>query len=239
MPKKSKQSREKIINITRDPLGFFVLTVLVVEGFLSIVACFSEGFDRTMTIALMFIIILCLICIVAFMAYFRPASLYGLEAKKAKSDELTSSQKANINDGKEMLNTLFGYMNNGHKVSETFRVIEETFQKSSKDVKNEVSVAIECESVIDILINNTKQWLEISYSNEKSEIVGAEFLAGHGLITIANISTSGNNNIPEGHDFINSKASLYIKEKKKTPIDKALKIAKEIIKTGKRNSTLY
>ncbi len=82
MPRKNSiQSREKIIHAIQNPLGFFVLIVLVIEGLLSIVAGAVDGFDRTMVIVGMLILIFILIIVVAFMAYYRPSSLYGSESK--------------------------------------------------------------------------------------------------------------------------------------------------------------
>lgn len=66
----------------RRPLGFFVLIVLVIEAVLGVVAGVSDGLDRTLLIVGMLVIILALIAVVAFMAYYRPEALQGVRASR-------------------------------------------------------------------------------------------------------------------------------------------------------------
>lgn len=78
MENKSNQSnRVSIIETVQTPLGFFTLTVLVVEVVLGIVANFSQGSDRTYLIVSMIALIFLLVAIVASFAYFRPEALRG------------------------------------------------------------------------------------------------------------------------------------------------------------------
>jgi hypothetical protein len=76
-----KDSRVTIINAVQTPLGFFVLIVLVLEVTLGVAAGFSSGNDKTYLIIGMIILIIMLVLIVAGMAFFRPASLYGILPK--------------------------------------------------------------------------------------------------------------------------------------------------------------
>lgn len=69
--------RTGIIRSVRTPLGFFTLTVLVVEAIMGIMTNFTSGSDRTILIVGILIIILLLIIIVAVMAWKRPHRLYG------------------------------------------------------------------------------------------------------------------------------------------------------------------
>jgi hypothetical protein len=71
-------SRINIIQAVRTPLGFFSLTVLVVEAILGVTANFSQGTDRTYLIVGMLILIFSLVSIVAGFAFFRPEALSGI-----------------------------------------------------------------------------------------------------------------------------------------------------------------
>ncbi len=70
-------SRVDIIQTVKTPLGFFTLTVLVVEAILGVAAGFSQGADRTLLIWGMMILIFLLIIIVVGLALFRPEALSG------------------------------------------------------------------------------------------------------------------------------------------------------------------
>jgi hypothetical protein len=69
--------RVGLIRAVNTPLGFFVLIVLVIEAILGTVAGISSGFDRTLSLIGMLVIILALVAVVAFMAYYRPEALSG------------------------------------------------------------------------------------------------------------------------------------------------------------------
>ena len=80
MEKKSdgnQSNRASIIETVQTPLGFFTLTVLVVEAILGVVANFSQGSDRSYLIVSMIILIFVLVAIVAGFAFFRPEALKG------------------------------------------------------------------------------------------------------------------------------------------------------------------
>ena len=71
-------SRVGLIRAVNTPLGFFVLIVLVIEAILGTLAGMSSGFDRTLSLVGMLVIIFALVAVVAFMAYYRPEALSGL-----------------------------------------------------------------------------------------------------------------------------------------------------------------
>jgi hypothetical protein len=80
MEKKSdgdQSNRASIIETVQTPLGFFTLTVLVVEAILGVVANISQGSDRSYLIVSMIILIFVLVAIVAGFAFFRPEALKG------------------------------------------------------------------------------------------------------------------------------------------------------------------
>jgi len=71
--------RAGIIEAVKTPLGFYSLVVLVVEAILAAIAGISEGFDRTLTIACMMVVIIGLILIVAYFSVRHPGALLGKE----------------------------------------------------------------------------------------------------------------------------------------------------------------
>lgn len=73
----SPPNRVSIIETVQTPLGFFTLTVLVVEAILGISANFSQGSDRSYLIVSMIALIFLLVAIVAGFAFFRPEALIG------------------------------------------------------------------------------------------------------------------------------------------------------------------
>jgi len=73
----SQSNRVSIIETVQTPLGFFTLTVLVVEVLLGIVANFSQGSDRSYLIGSMIVLIFLLVIIVSGFAFFRPEALRG------------------------------------------------------------------------------------------------------------------------------------------------------------------
>lgn len=75
--KNSQSNRVSIIETVQTPLGFFTLTVLLVELILGIAANFSQGSDRGYLIVSMIALIFLLVAIVAGFAFFRPEALSG------------------------------------------------------------------------------------------------------------------------------------------------------------------
>ncbi|NOT06081.1 MAG: hypothetical protein HOP27_15925 [Anaerolineales bacterium] len=73
----NQSNRVSIIETVQTPLGFFTLTVLVVEVILGITVNFSQGSDRTYLIISMIALMVLLVAIVAGFAYFRPEALMG------------------------------------------------------------------------------------------------------------------------------------------------------------------
>jgi len=95
----SRQSdRAKIIETVQTPLGFFTLTVLVVEVTLGVVANFSQGSERSFLIISMITLIFILVAIVAGFAFFRPEALRG----KRPAINRLGSPKAPIHPNKKL-----------------------------------------------------------------------------------------------------------------------------------------
>ena len=95
--RKHRESRVRVIDSIKNPLGFFVLVLLVVEAIPGVIVARSAGGDRTLAIAGMLIIIGGLVLIVAFIAYHRPSHLLNQPASAAIGpgpDEL--NRKTNI-----------------------------------------------------------------------------------------------------------------------------------------------
>lgn len=93
--KRDKGSRVTIINTVQTPLGFFVLVVLIVEVILGVLTNFSSGDDKTYLVIGMLALILLLVLIVAGMAIFRPASLYGKQTRaRTQPSPATSSDSS-------------------------------------------------------------------------------------------------------------------------------------------------
>ena len=73
----AKNNRVRIIETVQKPLGFFTLTVLVVEVIFGITANISQGTERAYLITIMVALIFLLVFIVGYLAYFRPEALSG------------------------------------------------------------------------------------------------------------------------------------------------------------------
>jgi hypothetical protein len=87
---KDQFHRVEIIETVQTPLGFFTLTVLVVEIILGFVASLSGGLDRTYLIIGMLILIFLLVIIVSILAFFKPEALMGKRFHgRGKLDEAT------------------------------------------------------------------------------------------------------------------------------------------------------
>jgi len=93
----SPPDRVSIIETVQTPLGFFTLTVLVVEVILGIAANFSQGSDRSNLIVSMITLIFILVAIVAGFAFFRPEALRG----KRPAANRSLSIRANLRPNKD------------------------------------------------------------------------------------------------------------------------------------------
>lgn len=71
------EPRTNIIQAVTNPLGFFVLVVLIVEALLGILAGLSGSADKTEFVRIMATIIVVLIAVVSLLAWFRPDALMG------------------------------------------------------------------------------------------------------------------------------------------------------------------
>ena len=96
-----ENNRAGIIQVVNTPLGFFVLVMLVLEVSLGIVACIGAGFDRTLAITGMLIIVISLIVIVTYLSYKRPEALSG---KREKIEIDLSSQIPPLREEIDRLN---------------------------------------------------------------------------------------------------------------------------------------
>lgn len=86
--------RTSIITAVKNPLGFFVLVVLVVEGILGLVTGAAlSGSDRSVALYGMFIVIGVLIALVALLAVFRPEVVGGVR-KDNKLEELLKQSRS-------------------------------------------------------------------------------------------------------------------------------------------------
>jgi hypothetical protein len=91
---KDLSNRIRIIETVQTPLGFFTLTVLVIEVILGLVANFSQGPDRTYLIIGMIVLIFLLVVIVSAFAYFKPEALTGKQSiRSGKLDEASKITK--------------------------------------------------------------------------------------------------------------------------------------------------
>ncbi len=77
----NQSNRVRIIETVQTPLGFFTLTVLVVEVILGLVVNFNQEPDRTYLIIGMLILIFLLIVIVSAFTYLNPEALTGKRSR--------------------------------------------------------------------------------------------------------------------------------------------------------------
>lgn len=91
----ARSNRLDVIQTVKTPLGFFTLTVLVVEVILGISANFSQGTDRTYLIIGMLGLIFLLVIIVAGLAIFRPEALSG---KRPLQDNISKTELLPVED---------------------------------------------------------------------------------------------------------------------------------------------
>ncbi|MFC1484644.1 hypothetical protein ACFL5M_02290 [Candidatus Neomarinimicrobiota bacterium] len=92
-----RSERLDVIKTVKTPLGFFTLTVLVVEVILGLSANFSQGADRTYLIIGMLGLIFLLVIIVAGLAIFRPEALRGRRPLQDNTSKAVLAQKADQN----------------------------------------------------------------------------------------------------------------------------------------------
>jgi len=89
----NQSDRIRIIETVQTPLGFFTLSVLVVEVILGITANFSQELERNYLIISMVALIFLLVVIVAGFAYFRPEALRGKRSTARRSTPRMSGNK--------------------------------------------------------------------------------------------------------------------------------------------------
>ena len=89
----NQSDRIRIIETVQTPLGFFTLTVLIVEVILGITANFSQELERNYLITSMVALIFLLVVIVAGFAYFRPEALRGKRPTARRSTPYISGNK--------------------------------------------------------------------------------------------------------------------------------------------------
>lgn len=129
-----QESRVDIVNAVKTPLGFFALVILIVEAIVGIVAGTSSGDLRTYLAIGMLVAFLLVIVIVAVLAFFRPLSLYGLQAQ---SGEQLASATNSI--AQELLPVTERALKNAEQqyqiAQETLRTISKLFPQLPKGVE--------------------------------------------------------------------------------------------------------
>jgi hypothetical protein len=84
------EGRAALLRTVKTPLGFFALVVLAVEVMLAALAAMSAGFDRTLALAGMLLIVAALVVVVALLAYLRPEALRGTRPKPSGDGALAA-----------------------------------------------------------------------------------------------------------------------------------------------------
>lgn len=107
----SQSNRIRIIETIQTPLGFFTLTVLVVEVILGITANFSQERERTYLIISMVALIFLLVLIVAGFAYFRPEALKGKRPIERRLARHTGGNKK-LNQASELTSLILLHRRN-------------------------------------------------------------------------------------------------------------------------------
>ena len=107
--KDNQSSRVSIIETVQTPLGFFTLSVLIVEIIIGITANFSQGSERTYLIICMIALIVLLVVIVASFAYFRPEALMG---KRPISTHVQSHEDKRLVQAAKITNLIMAHKQN-------------------------------------------------------------------------------------------------------------------------------
>jgi hypothetical protein len=102
---KNQSDRVGIIETVQTPLGFFTLTVLIVEVILGITTNLSQGPERNYLVISMVALIFLLIFIVAGFAYFRPEALRGKRPIESKLALHTGGNKK-LDQASELTNLI-------------------------------------------------------------------------------------------------------------------------------------
>lgn len=92
-------TRVDLITAVKTPLGFFVLVMLVVEAFLGGLALTAEGQNQLVAIVAMLSLVVVLIAIVSFFAFYKPVALLG-------GVELAGGEDSSV---QEFVNSVTGY----------------------------------------------------------------------------------------------------------------------------------
>ncbi len=98
----TKESKSKIISSVKTPLGFFSLTILIVEVILGITANISRGNLQNYIAIGMVIAFLLVIIVVALLTFIRPDYLSGLTNKVDKND-VEKYRRSNIKNAMELV----------------------------------------------------------------------------------------------------------------------------------------
>lgn len=101
----NQSDRVRIIETVQTPLGFFTLTVLIVEVILGITTNFSQGLERNYLIIGMIALIFLLIVIVTGFAYFRPEALRGKRPIERRLVQHTGGDKK-LDQASELTNLI-------------------------------------------------------------------------------------------------------------------------------------
>lgn len=194
-----KTSRVSLIETVQTPLGFFVLVVLIVEVILGISANFSEGADRTYLIFGMLGLIFLLVLIVAGMALFRPAALYG---QAGRSEERLTAYSKNerktleiqvVKSPRILLGQSWPVDSSFQKdyFQEDVRIIRKAFPKSVTVVQQLTATKLRelltdnKFDIVQLTINITTDW---ESGDVKLWFADGSFLPGGGFVKLLEIS---------------------------------------------------
>jgi hypothetical protein len=112
----SQPNRVSIIETVQTPLGFFTLTVLIVEVILCIAANFSQGSDRSYLVVSMITLIFLLVIIVSGFAFFRPEALRGKRPATNRSVSINTHIQPNkgrkLDQANEITNLILTHKRN-------------------------------------------------------------------------------------------------------------------------------
>jgi hypothetical protein len=85
------EARSNIIQAVTNPLGFFVLVILIVEAILGMLAGVSGSENRTEYVRIMAAIIVMLVAVVSVLAWFRPEALMGAGSSARETEGIRAS----------------------------------------------------------------------------------------------------------------------------------------------------
>ena len=100
------ESRSQLIKSIKTPLSFFVLVVIIIDGFLAVLASTSDCDERAIMIYGSLIILLIVIISVVLLTFFRPQFLYKLQSNENLFEGVKELNKISKNT-KKVLTTIF------------------------------------------------------------------------------------------------------------------------------------